>query len=107
MSFATCLLITPTTLLGQLMTVPNPLNINVPVAASTVSQNVNITFNGSPVTIASVSISPGATWLQAFISGTGTLTVTANPSGLTAGMYTGSVTAVTPAGTASFQVNLT
>jgi hypothetical protein len=90
-----------------LVATPNPLNVNVSTGASPTSAVVNVTFNGSQVTITTVSISPGASWLQAVISGTGNVTVTTNPSGLAAGMYTGSVTAVTAAGTTGFQVNLT
>ena len=109
-ALAACLLIAPPTVWGQLglHSYPSPVTFDVLTGASTVSQQVVITFNGSPVTIADVSTSKtaGQNWLVAFVSGTGLLTVAANPTVLAAGVYTGAVVVATPAGQVSFQVNL-
>jgi uncharacterized protein (TIGR03437 family) len=93
-----------------LVATPNPLNLNLPVGGGASSQNVNVTFNGSPVTINSVpvSTSSGGNWLSASISSTtGAVTVTASPVSLAAGSYSGTVTINTNSGTATLVVNLT
>jgi hypothetical protein len=103
--FAACLLIVPAVVWGQgLVANPNPLTINVPFGSSTTSQVVNITNNGSVIAITNVSTS-GQSWLSAFISNTGVVTVSANPSGLS-GSYLGTVFVTTAVGSLSFQVNL-
>jgi hypothetical protein len=111
-AFATCLLVAPPTAWGQLglLATPNPLDFNVPAGGSTGSQAVNITFNGVPVTVNSISsiTTTGQNWLQANISGTTSVViVTVNPSGLAASIYNGTVTALTSNGQVSFAVNLT
>jgi uncharacterized protein (TIGR03437 family) len=89
---------------------PNPVVLNVAVGTSSSTQNVSVTYNGSPATINSVSASTttGVNWLQASTSGTvGAVTVTVTPSSLAAGSYTGTVTVNTTVGVLNFQVNLT
>ena len=110
MAFATGLLISHSMVWGQLMVTPNPLTFNVPIGASTVSAVANITFNGVPVTVNSVSATTttGQNWLQPAIPGSmGIVTVTVNPSGLSASSYSGTVVAITSNGAVSFQINLT
>ena len=92
-----------------LVATPNPLSINVPFGSSAVTQNVNITFNGAPAVITGVSASTtsGQNWIQASSGqNQGTVSVSANPSGLS-GSYFGTVTVNTTVGTVTFNVNLT
>ena len=65
-AFAACLLIAPTAVWGQLSATPSTLSINVPLGAGPFSQNVSVTFNGSPATITGLSAttSTGASWLE-------------------------------------------
>jgi uncharacterized protein (TIGR03437 family) len=87
---------------------PNPLNLNLQFGSSSVTQNVNITYNGGSAIITGVSASTttGQNWLQAFSQAQGTVSVTVNPTNLS-GSYTGTVTVNTTNGTVQFQVNLT
>src|SRR5262249_31105851 len=80
-----------------------------PFGSGTSSQNVSVTFNGSPVTITGLSVSAttGQMWLQGFVSGaTGILNVSVSPGVLSTGTYTGTVFVATVAGTLSLQVIL-
>jgi uncharacterized protein (TIGR03437 family) len=89
---------------------PSPLSLSVAVGAATTTQNVSVTYNGTPVTINSVSTSTttGQNWLQASTTGiTGSVAITVNPGFLQAGGYTGNVTINTQNGTTSLVVNLT
>jgi hypothetical protein len=107
--FAACLMLVPPAVWGQgLIANPNPLTINVGFGSSSVTQNVNITFNGSPAAITGLSASTttGQNWLQAFSPSTGVVTTTVNPSSLS-GSYFGTVIVNTTDGTVSFSVNLT
>ena len=92
---------------SSLVVNPNPVNLSAPVGGSSGTQNVGVTFNGTPVTISSVTpltqVSPN--WLVTSFSGN-IVFVSANASGLAAGNYTGSVTVVTQAGTTGFTVSL-
>ena len=90
---------------------PNPVTFNGVAGGASSSQNVAITFNGSPTTIVSVnsSTTTGQAWLQPsfFASSPGSVTVSVNPSILTGGgTYTGTVTVNTVSGSTTFQVNL-
>ena len=109
--FAACLLTVPSAVWGQgLIATPNPLTINVQFGSNAISQIVNITFNGSPITITglSTSISTGQNWLQASISGSsGGVITTVNPASLSSGNFSGLVIVNTTAGTISVAVNLT
>ena len=110
--FVACLLIVTPVVKGEnsgLMANPNPLNFNVPFGSNSVSQNVAITFNGSPVAINSVSTSTttGQNWLVASIVGTGIVTTTVNPAGLSGAGFSGLVVVNTTAGSITFPVNLT
>src|SRR4030081_1202599 len=103
--FAACLLIVPPVVWCQgLIATPNPVTITVPFGSTTATQTVNITNNGSPIAITNVSTS-GQSWLSAFISNTGVVTVTANPSGLS-GSYTGPVFVNSAVGSVNVPVNL-
>jgi hypothetical protein len=85
------------------------LAFTVPFGSGSVVQTVNVTFNGSPVTITSsaVSTASGKTWLQVLALNDAAI-VTVNPSVLPAGASdTGSVTLFTPSGQLSFQVSVT
>jgi hypothetical protein len=111
-TFAACLLIAPSAAWGQsgLMVAPNPVNFNVLLGAGVVSQNVSVTFNGSPVAITGISATTttGQNWLQPSLSGfPGVLTVATNATLLSAGPYVGTVVVNTLVGQFSFQVNLT
>ncbi len=89
---------------------PSPLTLNLPVGSGTSTQTVSATFNGSPVTVNSVSTSTttGQPWLQANTTGaTGVVSITANPAILQAGSYSGTVIINTQSGTTSLVVNLT
>ena len=83
---------------------PNPLTLTAAVGSTTASGNVNITYNGSAIGLSSVSTS-GQSWLQALALGTGVVTVNANPSGLSANTYSGTVFVNTSVGQVSFTVN--
>jgi uncharacterized protein (TIGR03437 family) len=88
---------------------PNPLPVNLPIGSGTNTQNVSVTFNGSPLTVNSVSTSTttGQNWLQASTTGiTGGVAVTVNPSILPAGNYSGSVLINTVSGQVNLVVNL-
>src|SRR5262249_34613464 len=68
----------------------NPITIGLPVGSGISTQNVNVTYNGSPVTIQAVSASTAnaQSWLSAFNGGsTGSVSVTVNPTILSAGYY--------------------
>jgi hypothetical protein len=109
--FAACLLIVPSMVRGQLglFASPNPLNFNVLAGSNSSTQVVNITNNGSPVTINSLSTSTttGQTWLQAsFDPSTGVVTTTVNPAGLS-GSFSGTVFVTTVVGQIAVAVNLT
>jgi Viral BACON domain len=89
---------------------PNPVSFNVQTGGTAPSQNVNITANGAPVSISSVSATSTPTgWLlpsNPFT--TGVVNVGVNAALLTSGgTYTGTVTVNTTQGTLTFQVNLT
>jgi uncharacterized protein (TIGR03437 family) len=86
---------------------PNPLTLTASAGSTSTQQGtINITNNGATVGLSSVSTS-GQSWLSAFISGTGTVTVNANPTGLS-GFNSGSVTITTSLGTSiNVAVNFT
>ena len=90
---------------------PNPMNFTAGVNGGVSSQNATVALNGSPVTISSITsaTSTGQSWLlPSFSSGIpGTITVSVNPSILSAGSYSGTVTVNTVSGQTTFQVNLT
>jgi uncharacterized protein (TIGR03437 family) len=94
---------------SNLTATPNPVNFNVQTGGNAAPQNVTITLNGAPVAINSVSASSGATWLLPSLQSlaAGNVNVSVNAAGLSAGIYNGIVTVVTPQGQVSFQVNLT
>jgi uncharacterized protein (TIGR03437 family) len=78
---------------------PNPITLSAAVGGSTVSQAVSVSYtSGGSITGASTSGS-GLTWYVTTSALPGSLTVYGNPSGLTAGTYSGSLTVtVTPTG---------
>jgi hypothetical protein len=84
---------------------PNPVNITVSSQSAQTETTVNITFNGSPIPITSVSTS-GQSWLQAFSSGVGQVTVLVGPMGIS-GTVSGMVFVNTPSGQLSLPVNFT
>src|SRR5439155_1430797 len=88
---------------------PNPLNLTAVFGQGLASQNVNVTNNGSPVAIQSVSPTTGAqTWLLTSQSGvTGQLAVSINGANLTQGSYSSVITINTASGSANLTVNLT
>ncbi len=92
----------------NLVAAMNPLSFNVQTNGSAPSQNDAITFNGGQVTVNSVSTSTstGQAWLLASV-GSSSVFVSVNVAGLSAGTYSGSVTANTNAGSLPIQVNLT
>jgi uncharacterized protein (TIGR03437 family) len=92
---------------SSLVVNPNPVNLNAPLGGSSGTQNVGVTFNGSAVTIQSVTPLTQTTpnWLVTSYSGN-VVFVSANAAGLAVGNYTGSVSVVTQAGTTGFTVNL-
>jgi len=92
---------------SSLVVNPNPVNLNAPVGGSSGTQNVGVTFNGTAVTISSVTplTQNNPNWLVTSFSGN-IVFVGANAAGLAAGNYNGSVTVVTSAGTTGFTVNL-
>src|SRR5260370_37376834 len=109
LSFQVILTITSAGSVGLVAT-PNPIPLNVSVAGSTATQNVNVTYNGSPTAVSNVSVftSGGQNWLQAFQSGaTGGITVNAITTSGLFGSYTGTVTVSTQFGSLSIPVNLT
>ena len=84
---------------------PNPVNITVASASAQTNNYVRITFNGSPVPITSVSTS-GQSWLQAFSSAVGQVTVLPSPVGIS-GTVSGTVFVNTTSGQLSLPVNFT
>jgi hypothetical protein len=89
---------------------PSALTFNGLYGSGTALQNVNVTFNGSIVTITSVSstTTTGQNWLQPSISGiAGSVTVGINSFALSPGGYTGIVIINTVAGTIAVPVNIT
>jgi uncharacterized protein (TIGR03437 family) len=92
---------------SSLVVNPNPVNLTAPVGGSSGMQNVGVTFNGTAVTISSVTplTQTAPNWLVTSFSGN-TVFVSANAVGLAAGNYTGTVTVVTTSGTTGFTVNL-
>jgi len=88
---------------------PNPLTFSVSTGGTAPSQNVNITLNGAPIQVQSVSGSstPAGWLLPSFQPGTsGVVNVGINAAGLVAGPYSGTVTAQTANGPVSFGVTL-
>src|SRR5262249_38099046 len=87
---------------------PNPVILNTPVGGSSSSQQVTVTYNGSPASVTGVTVSTatGQNWLQATTPGGSTVTVTASPGILAAGAYTGTVAVNTTVGPVNVQVNL-
>jgi uncharacterized protein (TIGR03437 family) len=87
---------------------PNPVNFNIPVGGATQTQTVSITNSGSAVGVTSVSASTttGQAWLIPSIQSSA-VSVSANPSGLLAGTYSGTVNVTTTLGLVTIQVNLT
>lgn len=86
---------------------PNPVNFNLPFGSGVGSQDVTVTFNGSPDAVTTLSISPQA-WLRVIFTSTPNIVrVIVNPSGLAVGTYTGSATAYTADGSVTFPVNFT
>src|SRR6266853_4016128 len=70
----------------------NPVLFSLPVGAPPAFQNVVILFNGLPATVIGVSASTttGQNWLQVTApSLVGSVSVSVNPNGLTAGTYNG------------------
>jgi hypothetical protein len=92
---------------SSLVATPNPVNFSVQTGGTAPSQNVNITFNGSAVTVQSVSSTTanGQPWLLAS-SGNSSVVVSVQAAGLVAGNYTGTVTVGTSAGSLNIPVNL-
>ena len=89
---------------------PSQLTVNVPFGSGNTSQNITITFNGSPVLVtgSSPSTANNIAWLQTINTGnTGVLTATVNASILNSGSYTGSIFVSTTAGTLTIPVSLT
>ena len=97
-----------TALAQGLVATPNPVNFNVQTGGTAPSQNVNITLNGASVVVQSVSATTGTgqNWLLPSV-GQSSVFVSVNAAGLTAGTYSGNVTATTNLGTIGFPVNLT
>jgi hypothetical protein len=91
-----------------LIAMPSSLDFAVPLGAQgTVSVFFFVTFNGSPVgSITGVSVASGQPWLQGVQLGSASLVVDLNPSTLSAGMYTGSITISTVFGIISLPVTL-
>lgn len=59
-------------------------------------QSVSLAVGGVPASAAQATVPPGSSWLSVQRAGNGTVTVTANPSGLLPGNYTGSVQVTNP-----------
>jgi len=82
----------------------------LPLGSGPATASVTINLNGTPTTLTSISSSTttGQAWLTASISGsTGGVAITVNPQVLSsAGIYTGTVSASTTAGSVSFGVTL-
>ena len=98
-----------TALAQNLVATPSPVNFNVQTGGTAPSQNVNITLNGASVVIQSVSATTNGgfgNWLLPSV-GSSSVFVSVNATGLAAGTYNGSVTAVSSSGTINFPVNLT
>jgi uncharacterized protein (TIGR03437 family) len=89
---------------------PNPLTFSVVTGSGITSQNANVTFNGSPVTVTGLtpSTNSGQGWLQASSTGiTGTILVTVNPAFLSTGTDFGNILVSTVQGQVNLQVTLT
>jgi len=86
---------------------PNSLSFNVQTGGAAPSQSVNLTFNGSPVTVTGVTAATttGQNWLLPSV-GSSSVLVSINSAGLTSGTYTGTVTANTSAGSVGIPVTL-
>jgi uncharacterized protein (TIGR03437 family) len=88
----------------------SPLTLNGTVNGSTTSAQLGVTATSTTSFTATASVSSGGVnWLSVTPSGTASttvsyLTVTANPSGLTAGTYYGTVTVTGGGGQASAQI---
>jgi hypothetical protein len=93
---------------ASLAATPNPVNFNVQTGGTAASQNVSITFNGTPINVNSAvpSTNSGGNWLVPSFQAS-TVNVGINSTGLSAGTYLGTVTVNTNQGQLSFQVNLT
>jgi len=74
---------------------PSPLSFNYNSSSPFPQpQSVSLAVGGVPATAARATVPPGNTWLSVQRLGNGTLSVTANPSGLLPGSYTGSIQVV-------------
>ena len=93
---------------ANLAATPNPVSFSVQSGGTVPSQNVNITFNGTAVTVNSAvpSTTSGQNWLVLSPQGSN-VNVGINAAGLGAGTYTGTATVNTSQGQLSFTVNLT
>lgn len=94
---------------GTLTATPNSLTLSATPGGTSVSQNVTLSTSTSSVTITGIN-TDAPSWLSAFVSGgsftvtptaPATLTVTANPFSLSAGIYTGHITITPSVGTAT------
>ncbi len=75
---------------------PTPLNFSYKAAGPLPSpQTVNLTLGGQPASGTIATPSPGSPWLSVS-STTGALLVSANPSGLIPGTYTGNIAVASP-----------
>src|SRR5207248_8312391 len=92
---------------SSLVVNPNPVKLNAPLGGTSGTQNVGVTFNGTAVTISSVTplTQTSPNWLVTSFSGN-LVFVSANAAGLAPGDYTGSVSVVTQSGTTGFTANL-
>jgi hypothetical protein len=92
----------------SLIATPNPVSFSVQTGGSAPSQNVTITFNGSPANVQNVSTttSTGQNWLLAQSTGSGNVLVSLNATGLSAGNYTGTLIVGTSGGSLNIPVNL-
>jgi uncharacterized protein (TIGR03437 family) len=93
---------------ANLAATPNPVSFNVQSGGTAASQNVNITFNGTAVTVNSAvpSTTTGQNWLVLSPQGS-SVNVGINAAGLGSGTYTGTATVNTTQGQLTFTVNLT
>ena len=87
---------------------PNPVNFNIPVGGATQTQTVSITNSGSAVGVTSVNATTttGQAWLVPSVQSSA-VSISANPTGLLAGTYSGTVNVTTTLGLVTIQVNLT
>jgi hypothetical protein len=99
--------ISSTPIVPTLSVNPSSMSFNANTGSGATSQNATISFTGGSV---GWSVSDNQPWLSvtpASGSGNGTLSVSANPSGLTAGSYTGIVTVLAAGATNSpTQINV-